>query len=142
MGEKIKLDANGNRTLIMPDGQLAVEMPGGQWVVHIAGTQADYAEIDNPETVYTAEMELPATGEAKRFIWKESSDRVAIIRYDEMGGYIECLRCNKETARAEWNVLLNEGWNWRNVLQATLDPNDHNLPLNVRNACSLLDSGE
>ncbi len=54
MGEKIKLDANGNRTLIMPDGQLAVEMPGGQWVVHIAGTQADYEEIDNPETVYTA----------------------------------------------------------------------------------------
>ncbi len=141
MGEKITLDANGNRTCIMSDGRFACEMPCGQWVVHIEGTQADYEEIDSPETVYTAEMELPKTGEAKRFIWKESSDRVAILRYDEMGGYVGCDRTTKKMARAEWDVLTNEGWSWRNVLQATLDPNDHNLPLNVRNACSLLDTG-
>ena len=135
------LDPNGNRTCIMPDGRLAVEMPSGQWAVRVDGTQADYEEINSPETVYTAEMELPKTGESKRFLWKESTDRIAIIHYDKMGGYLGCDRTTKKMARGVWANLMHKGWSWRNVLQATLDPNDMALPVNVRNACSLLESG-
>lgn len=141
------IDPNGNRTCIMPDGRLAVEMPNGQWVVHVSGTQGDYEEIDDPDSVYVAEMQksndadsFTAT-ETKKFLWKGTTDRVAIIRYDEKGGYLGCDRTTKTVARRVWKTLLSKGWKWSGKGITLTDATMNTQEVNVKNAVSLLESG-
>ncbi len=145
--DKYIMDPNGNRTCVMPDGRVAVEMPGGQWVVPLPGTQADYEEIDHPDSVYVAEMqkniaagEKYTATESKKFLWRGATDRVAIIRYDKKGGYLGCDRTTKLVARRVWKALLSKDWTWCGKGITLSEDALRYQPVNVRNAVDLLES--
>ncbi len=119
--------------------------------IPVSATQAANTVLtqyqDHPDSVHVAEMQKNvgagkyAATESKKFLWKGSTDRMAIIRYDKKGGYLGCDRTTKEVARRVWKTLLNHDWSWCGKGITLTDDALRYQPVNVRNAVDLLESG-